>query len=253
MARQPEVMDGRGAAPAALAPPERIAALDAARGLALLAMIAFHFAFDLAYFRITASDFYHDPFWLHSRTAILSSFLLIAGVSLVLADRSPRGRGRFWFHVARIAAWAIAVSVGSWLLFPRSYIWFGVLQAIAVSLVLIRPLVAHPRAALALGMVVILAGNLVSAPLFDGRPLGWIGFATVKPVTEDYVPLFPWTGVMLVGIALGHVLVGNRFRAIAALSRLPRVFPWLGRHSLVIYLVHQPLLIGMLYLFTRAH
>ena len=215
-------------------------------------MIAFHFAFDLAYFRVTASDFYHDPFWLHARTAILSSFLLLAGVSLVLAERSPRGRERFWLHVARVAACAIAVSVGSWLVFPRSYIWFGVLHAIALSLVLIRPLVPHPRVALVLGVAVIVAGDLLHATLFDGRPLGWIGFATMKPVTEDYVPLFPWSGVMLVGIAVGHALVRNQFRVIAPLSHLPRALAWLGRHSLAVYMIHQPLLIGLLYLFVRA-
>ncbi len=143
------------------------------------------------------------------------------------------------------------MSVGSYLVYPRSYIWFGVLHAIAVSLVLIRPLASRPLVALALGLAVIAAGNLVASPWFDGRTLGWLGFATVKPVTEDYVPLFPWTGVMLVGVALGHALVRNDFRAIAPFARLPRWIAWLGRHSLVVYMVHQPLLFGGLWLATR--
>ncbi len=87
--------------------------------------------------------------------------------------------------------------------------------------------------------------------MFDGRTWGWVGFATVKPITEDYVPLFPWTGVMLVGIGFGQMLVRNRFRAIAPLARLPRVFEWLGRHSLAVYMLHQPLLLGMLFLAAR--
>ena len=95
------------------AAPGRVPAIDALRGLALVAMIAYHFAFDLAYFRVTAWDFYRDPFWLHSRTLILSSFLLLAGVSLVLAQRTPQGRARFWPHVAAIAACALAVSSGA--------------------------------------------------------------------------------------------------------------------------------------------
>jgi len=112
--------------------PGRIGGIDALRGLAVIAMVAYHFAFDLAYFRVTAQNFYRDPFWLHSRTAILSSFLLIAGMSLVLAQRSPQGRARFWVHVARVAACALAVSAASYLMFPRSFIWFGVLHAIAL-------------------------------------------------------------------------------------------------------------------------
>ncbi len=225
----------------------RIPAVDALRGLAVVAMIAFHFCFDLAYFRLAGWDFYRDPFWLTARTVILSSFLLLAGASLVLAQRTPGGRAHFWRHVGQVAACAVLVSAGSYLVYPRSYIWFGVLHAIAVSLVLIRPVAARPWLALALGVAVIAAGNLIASPWFDGRAWGWLGFATVKPVTEDYVPLFPWTGVMLVGVALGHVLVRNDFRAIAPFARLPRWVAWLGRHSLAVYMVHQPLLFGALW------
>ena len=225
----------------------RVPGIDALRGLAIVAMILYHFAFDLAYFRITASDFYRDPFWLHARTLILSSFLFLAGVSLVLAQRSESGRARFWRHIGTIAACAVAVSLASYLIFPRSYIWFGVLHAIALSLILIRPLADHPRIALAAGIAVVAIGNLATSPWFDHRAWGWLGFMTAKPITEDYVPLFPWTGVMLIGIAAGHALLRNEFRAVAPLGRAPRVLAWLGRHSLAVYMLHQPLLIGLLY------
>ena len=229
----------------------RVPAIDVLRGLAIVAMVVYHFAFDLAYFRVTASDFYHDPFWLHARTLILSSFLLLAGVSLVLAQRSESGRARFWRHVAMIAGCALAVSVASYLVFPRSYIWFGVLHAIALSLILIRPLATRPRIALVAGIAVIVAGNLVTSPWFDQRSWGWLGFMTAKPITEDYVPLLPWMGVMLAGIAAGHALIRNEFRAIALLARAPRVVAWLGRHSLAVYMLHQPILIGLLYVAVR--
>jgi uncharacterized membrane protein len=229
----------------------RLPALDVLRGLAIVAMILYHFAFDLAYFRVTASNFYRDPFWLHARTLILSSFLLLAGVSLVLAQRSERGRVRFWRHVAMIAACAVAVSVASYLAFPRSYIWFGVLHAIAVALILIRPLSSHPRTALVAGIAIIVLGNTVTSTWFDQRTWGWLGFMTAKPVTEDYVPLFPWMGVMLVGIGAGHALIRNQFRAVAFFARWPFAFAWLGRHSLAVYMLHQPLLIALVYLFVR--
>ncbi len=229
----------------------RVPAIDALRGLALVAMIAYHFAFDLAYFRIAAWDFYRDPFWLVARMAILSSFLLLAGVSLVLAQRSERGRTNFWRHVATIAACALAVSIASYLVFPRSFIWFGVLHAIALSLVLLRPLAAHPRISFAAGIVAVVLGNLGASAWFDSRTWGWVGFMTAKPVTEDYVPLFPWIGVMLIGITAGHALVRNGFRAVAPLARTPSALPWLGRHSLAVYMLHQPLLIGLLYAIVR--
>lgn len=209
-------------------------------------MVVYHFCFDLRYFRLTQWDFYHDPFWLHARTAILSSFLLLAGISLVLANRRDAG-AKFWRHVGTIAACAIAVSAASYALFPRSWIWFGVLHAIAVSIVLGRPLVRRPALALVVGIAVIAAGNLFAHPAFDGRAFGWIGFMTAKPRTEDYVPLFPWAGVLLVGIAAGHALVRQAFRPISVAGKLPRWMGWMGRHSLAIYMVHQPLLLGALF------
>jgi uncharacterized membrane protein len=223
-------------------------ALDALRGAAILAMVAYHFSFDLRYFGLTQWDFQRDPFWLNARTLILSSFLLIAGVSMALAQRGRASPVRFRRHVGRTAACALVVSAASYVLFPESWIWFGVLHAIAVSLVLARPLVRRPALALVIGAAVISAGNLYSNAMFDNRALGWIGFMTAKPRTEDYVPLFPWTGVLLVGIVAGHAVVARELRPLAFAARWPRWMAWLGRHSLPIYMVHQPLLLGALFL-----
>ena len=236
--------------PASLAGTMRVPVVDLLRGGAIVAMIAYHFCFDLAYFRLASFDFYRDPWWLHARTAILTSFLLLAGGSLVLAERTAGGRSRFWRHVLLISACAVAVSLASYLIFPRSYIWFGVLHAIAVSLVLIRPLASHPWIALGSGVAVIVAGLAWRSPWFDDRAWGWVGFVTAKPVTEDYVPLFPWTGVMLVGAALAHYLPRSWLRPREPAAR-GRILRWLGRHSLAVYMLHQPLLIGALFLVTR--
>jgi uncharacterized membrane protein len=240
------------AAAQSMALPGRSVGIDALRGVAIVAMIAYHFCFDLRHFGFAGWDFYRDPFWLHARTVILSSFLLLAGVSLVLAEATPAGKERFWRHVARIAVCAVVVSIASYIAFPRSMIWFGVLHAIAVSLVLIRPLTKHPLLALGVGLVVIVAGATLSVPAFDRPAFGWLGFMPAKPVTEDYVPLFPWTGVMLVGIALGHGLQRGTPRAVTLAAGLPAPLAWLGRHSLAVYMVHQPLLFGALYIVAAA-
>ena len=253
MARAHRHRTPSGATPAASAAgTQRVVAIDVVRGIAIIAMVIYHFCFDLAYLRLAPFDFYRDPWWLHARTLILSSFLLIVGVSLVLAERSVDGRARFWSHVVRIGACAALVSLASYVIFPRSYIWFGVLHAIAVSLVLVRPLAKHPRAALLVGVGVIAAGMTLHHPWFDGRALGWLGFMTAKPVTEDYVPLFPWMGVMLLGTSAGHWLVRTRFRALALFEDGPRLLARIGRHSLAIYMIHQPLFLGALLLVARA-
>ena len=224
----------------------RLPGLDALRGLAIVAMIGYHFCFDLRYFGVTRSDFEHDIRWLAARSAILSSFLLIAGVSAVLASREPRPVRHWLRHIGVIAGAALLVSAGSALLFPRSFIWFGVLHAIAVSLLVAKPLVRRPWLAVAIGVAVIAAGLGYANSAFDNRWLGWLGFMTAKPITEDYVPLFPWMGVLFIGIALGNALVANRFAVLVPLRALPRWLSFLGRHSLVVYLVHQPILLGLL-------
>ena len=229
----------------------RIASVDALRAIALIAMIAYHFCFDLRYFHVIAPDLEHGVFWLTARTLILSSFLLLAGVSLVLADARNAPAERFWRHVGMIAGCALVVSIATYVMFPVTFIWFGVLHAIAVTLVVALPLVRFPRMALAIGLVVIVAGVAFSHRAFDSFTLGWLGFMTAKPYTEDYVPLFPWAGVLFCGIAVGHALVRNRFAALASLSTPPRWLAWLGRHTLAIYMLHQPILMGILWAIVR--
>lgn len=227
-------------------PRVRVDGLDALRGVAIVAMVVYHFCFDLRYFGVMRADFEHDIRWLTARTLILSSFLLIAGISMVLARRNPAADARWWRHVAIVAGAALLVSLASWLAFPRSYIWFGVLHAIAVSLLIARPVVDRPTLALVIGVLVVIAGITWTHPMFDNRALGVVGFMTHKPTTEDYVPLFPWTGVLLIGVAAGHALARRQFAWLAPLGRAPATLRWMGRHSLIIYLVHQPLMLALL-------
>jgi uncharacterized membrane protein len=244
-------------APSATAPKlargVRLTGIDALRGGAICLMIVYHFCFDLRYFRVmVGADFERDPFWLGFRAVIVASFLALVGVSLVLADEAHVSRVRFWRRVGVIAACALGASIGSYLVFPKTYIYFGILHCIAVSSVLAWPLVRQPWVALALGVAVVAAGLALAYPVFDQRALSWIGFTTTKPRTEDYVPLLPWAGVVLIGIAIGHALVRTRFRALAPLAGAPRWLQWLGRHSLLVYMVHQPILMGpMFVLFGR--
>jgi len=257
VAQSEPVMVGLRRAPPAHAPtdavaaPSRIPAIDSLRGLAIIAMVVYHFCFDLRHFGFIAADMNRDPFWLHARTAILSSFLLLAGISLVLAQRDARGRDRFWRHIGRVAAAALLVTAASYVVFPQRYIWFGVLHAIAISLVLVRPLASRPALALTIGIVLVAAGNSWTSAWFDNRTWGSLGFMTAKPATEDYVPLAPWTGVILLGMALAHPLQRNGFRALAPLARWPGWLRAMGRHSLAIYLIHQPLLFGVLYVIAK--
>lgn len=239
----------RGTAPAApVRPTRRIEAVDSLRGLAILAMIGYHFAFDLRAFGVIAADFESDPVWLATRGAIVTTFLALVGASLVLAARAGVPASRQFARIAVIAACALAISGVSYLVYPRTWIYFGILHCIAVAALLARPLVRRPALAAAIGVAILLAGMTLAHPAFDARALSWIGFGTVKPPTEDYVPLFPWLGVVLLGVAAGDRLARRDFSTITALARAPAWIRFLGRHSLLVYMAHQPLLIGALWL-----
>lgn len=211
-------------------------------------MFVYHFAFDLRYYKVIAADFENDPFWLGFRALIVASFMMLVGLSLVLAYRAGATPAHFWKRIGVIAACAIAASIGSFVVFPRTFIYFGILHCIAVASILAWPLVRWPRLALAIGVVVIVAGLAFSNPLFDLRALSWIGFTTHKPATEDYVPLAPWAGFVLIGITLGSAIARRGYRALAPLAKSPRWLRFLGRHSLVVYMIHQPILLAVLWL-----
>jgi len=228
------------------AAPARFVSLDALRGIAIVAMIGYHFSFDLALFRVARFDFERDAFWLAARAAIVATFLVASGISLTLARLQGTSSTKRWRRIALIVFCAGAVSAASYLAFPRTWISFGILHAIAVASVLAWPLTRAPRLALASGVAAIALGLTFTHPVFDTRALMWIGFTTVKPPSEDYVPLFPWLGVVLVGVWLGAVLAKRSFEPLAPLGRLPRWLRWAGRHSLAIYMLHQPALIGAL-------
>ncbi len=228
---------------------KRITVVDAARGFAVILMVAYHFCFDLNYFGILHQDMNHDRFWLVSRALIVSLFLLLVGISLVLASGTEPLH--FWKRQARLLAAALIVTFGSWLMFPKSYIYFGILHFIFVASLIGRPFLNFPQPALASGLFVIASGFYYSNPFFDPPFMNWIGLMTYKPYTEDYVPLFPWMGVVLIGIFTGKLLF-ERVRPAWVFGDFPsmKIPCRIGRHSLAIYLLHQPILIGIFYLFV---
>ena len=246
--RKPSLVPDTSAAPART----RWEAVDLLRGIAIVAMIVYHFCFDLAYHGWIRADFGEDWRWIWFRIPILGSFLFVAGVSLALSHASAESAAHFWRRVGKITLAAALVSAGSYLVFPQSVITFGVLHAIALMSVLARPLLRLRWLMLPAAIAIIAIGNLVRSPVFDAAWLNWIGMMTFKPRTEDYVPLFPWFGMMLLGAWAGWMGTGVKaIRDGLSRWRMPasaRWLGWMGRHSLVIYLVHQPLMLGAMML-----
>ena len=216
-------------------------------------MTLFHFSFDLNHFGYIQQNFLIDPFWTWQRTVILSLFVFTAGVSQAVAVHQGQSWPRFWKRWRYVAGSALLVSGGSYLMYPNTFIYFGVLHGIAVMLILVRvtagwgdwlwPLGLLAIATKYIAESVLLTGT--SADLFNSMGLNWLGLVTAKPVTEDYVPLIPWLGVMWWGMAAGTWVARSRPHWLTlSLSLTGRALSAMGRHSLIYYLVHQPVMIG---------
>lgn len=218
--------------------------IDALRGIAIIAMVIFHFAWDLYFLGFWNHDVSTDPWWTAFQKAIVSSFLALAGVSLWLGHGGGIRWRSFWRRETILVLAALAVSAGTWFAFGDYFAFFGVLHAIALFSLLALPFLrVPPLVTAAVGVVIIALPLFFTHPIMRERWLAWIGFWPVSPSTADIVPVFPWLGVVLIGLAAAKGLAGQPFWTLPA----PKWLAWLGRWSLVIYLLHQPLMYGALY------
>jgi uncharacterized membrane protein len=236
----------------AVAERPRFDRLDALRGLAIVWMAAFHFCFDLNYFGFIHQNFHGDRLWTVQRACIVTLFMFCVGAGQAVASAQQQPLARFWRRWAQIAGCAVLVSLGSWLMFPNSFISFGVLHGIAVILIITRFTTSWGAWRWPLGLVAILLPRLISHPFFDSRWTNGVGLVTHLPVTEDYAPVFPWLGIVWWGAAAAAWLLVHRAAVITGpLPRAARPLAVLGRWSLTFYMVHQPVLIGLLWLAAK--
>jgi uncharacterized membrane protein len=240
---------------------QRFDTLDALRGLAMLWMTVFHLCFDLSHAGLMHQDFYHDPVWTWQRVMIVSLFLFCAGLGQAVATAQGQSWSRFWKRWVQVAGCAALVTLASWWMFPQSFIYFGILHGMAAMLILVR-LTAH------WGRWLWLVGGLAVASKFmasyalstwasgsfinvmNAPTLNWLGWITQLPITEDYAPVFPWLGVMWWGAAAGAWLMPSWMShsgsgGLNLLPRAGRALATLGRWSLSYYMLHQPVLIGL--------
>lgn len=232
----------------------RLATIDAARGVAILAMIVFHGAWDIDMLGLARLDVMESPYWRGFARSIAASFLFLVGVGLVLAHRDGVRWAGFARRLAMVAGGAALVSLGTWFAFPDAYVYFGILHVIAVASVLALPFVFLPAWLTLLAAAVALTlPFLPDGPRLEGPFFWWLGLADRFPRSVDYIPVLPWIAAVLTGIAVAKAS-GDRMKALAWQpgGRFGHVLVAAGRWSLPIYLAHQPVLFGALWLLARA-
>ncbi len=229
----------------------RVEAVDCARGLALIGMAAYHLTWDLSHFGLVSQFLPFTPPMRLLSHVVASVFLALVGASLALAHRKGFNRPAFWRRFAIVAGAAALVTVVTFIVFPGMGVWFGILHCIAVASLIAGPFVSAPAwASLAIGLVAIAAPFAIQSALFNPLWLLWLGLGDALPNTVDWYPLLPWAGVVFLGLgfartpgAMARLTSPERWRASSGPSR---ALCFAGRHSLPIYLVHQPILIGLL-------
>ena len=235
--------------------------IDFLRGIAVMAMVVFHLLFDLNYFGIYPADLYSGLWFIVGRFAAIV-FIFLVGLSLTISYSKACAKNlsrqnhfsKYLKRGLRIFLLGLVITLATFIFFPAGAIWFGVLHLIGISIIITFPFLRFKKLNIVLGAILIIAGLYLMQFTFSFPHLLWLGFFPQNFYTFDYFPLLPWFGVVLLGIFTGNLLYPNAKRRINP-ETFPAVSPknpicFLGRHSLAIYFIHQPLLIALLYFFA---
>lgn len=238
---------------------ERFWEIDFLRGIAIIMMIIFHILFDLVFFKIVKFNLYSGPnlLFLYS-IGIL--FLLLVGISLCLSYSRVKNilsKRQIWLKFIKrgtmIFCLGLIITIITWFYLGRGFIIFGVLHCIGLSIIFSIPFLKYKFRNLFLGVIFIFIGIVLKTMVFNFYWFLWLGFVPSRFYTVDYFPILPWFGVILIGIFIGNILYTDYKRNYYIIdfskNKIVKIFCFLGRYSLVIYFIHQPLIFILIYLF----
>jgi uncharacterized membrane protein len=221
--------------------------LDVTRTIAIALMVIFHFIYDLTFFGWLDWDLPDGDGWRHFRWLIISLFFVCLGVSLTFAHRHSFRSRKFLIRFSQIAAGGLAISIATYIAIPENWIFFGVLHFLALASLICIPFVRFAKLSLALGLLIIAIG--ISGAVESRWPFDALFTGKLPAYTNDYVAIFPWLGLVFLGIFLGHSkwFIADPLKQLQGLPSQTLLI-WPGQHSLSIYLLHQPLILGGMYL-----
>ncbi|MBP2132292.1 putative membrane protein [Methanomicrobium sp. W14] len=234
---------------------KRFLELDSFRGLAIFMMVWFHLIFDLTYFGIYYVNV-STGFWRYFGYTTAVMFVFIAGVSVYISsERSKKHLFGFKYYIKFFKRGLFLILIGevitfvTWAVIGEGFIVFGILHLIGFSVFVSPFFMKLKKYNLLAGFLVIIAGFLISGTT---GPYFLLPFGITPPgfVSLDYEPVFPWFGVFLIGISAGTYFYPGAKRRFSGFSVSDNIFfkfmSFMGRHSLLIYLIHQPVIVLLL-------
>jgi uncharacterized membrane protein len=224
----------------------RIFALDFLRGFAVILMISFNYSVTLNYFRVVDIP-YNFLYWFIFPRFIAAIFIFISGVVAYVTYKNYKTKflQLYFRRGIKLLIFAFLISLFTYLFVPSGTILFGILHFFAVSSFLIPFFIRYDKLNLIAGLSITLFGIYLQLVAFNFSYLFWLGFIPTNFFTFDYFPIMPWLGVLMLGIYFAKKFIGKtaKFQTKSVLGKL---FAFLGRNSLTIYLIHQPILIFIL-------
>ncbi len=239
--------------------------IDITRGFAILAMIFYHFCWDLGEFGVLDSEMVNSGGWRLFAQLIGSSFLFISGLSFWLFFQFSRDRKSFFNRVVKLILASLFVSIGTFFAYGDYFVFFGILHLLTVCSLIGIIFCRLPSVVLIiLTIFVVVAANYISLESFSSRFLAWTGLYGGYIGTLDFYPFFPWAGPYILGVAFGKLIYGKNLDAnrkvlirsdsineasilnLKFIQYSKKVLIFLSSYSLYIYLVHQPILFGII-------
>ena len=222
--------------------------VDILRGTAIVLMVIFHFCYNLAAFDWWDINTNQQIEWRIFRKVIVTGFLLAVGMSSYLAYSHSINLVKLTKATLKLMVIAALITVGSLFMYPNAWIYFGIIHFIAIALPISILFVRLPNTALIVGISCLIAYQL-----------GWISMHSLWLWTKEYVNLpqtstdlvnfIPWISVVLIGIYLMHKQL---FKLKVPCNQLSETLALFGRHSLAIYLIHQPIMFGVMFAISKA-
>ncbi len=238
----------------------RILFLDILRGVAVLAMIIYHFFWDLGFFGYIDFSLATTGFGLISAQIIGSSFILISGFSLNLSSLSKNFQRKFWWRFIKLLFLSILISIATLIFDKNNFIFFGILHLITfcslVGFILIKIKNTYLIFFALLLTIFISKANLqFDLPVY----ISWIGLNANLPNTNDFYPVLPWMIYFLIGLWIGKILTNRGLKnwrwdsyqnKNVVNGNISKFFLLSGRNSLAIYILHQPVFFSLFLIFN---
>ena len=237
----------------------RVFFIDVSRGISVLAMICYHFYWDLGYFGFIDLEAVTRGVSLLAAQLIGISFITIAGISGRVLTFSNNFKAKFSKRIGRLFIISAMISLVTFLLDNNNFIFFGILHFLAMCSIISLILVNVTKGYLLFLFFVVVGAISLSSITFD-LPIivSWLGFNRYPPVTNDFYPVFPWLTFYLFGFWFGHILMNRRVRLLENISflyplnsKLFKFLEYVGKNSLIIYILHQPILFSLFLTFIQ--